>query len=346
MACWYIGSGERQADDVKVQASFLRKGVKDWDAPFTLGDTPGFPDTNPILFVGRDGRLWAIWTAILDNRWESALLKLRISTPAAVEKPPRWELSDNILLIPEGFSEKVSPVLRRLMEPVPPGRDRDEALTAIARSADKLLNRLGWMPRIHPLQLASGRILVPLYSDTYNLSLIAITDDNGRTWRPSEPLISLGGVQPSLVRRKNGTIAAYMRDNGPPPNRVLVSDSRDDGVTWSVVADSAIPNPGSSVEVIALRDGSWVMVLNDTEKGRHRLSAWLSEDEGKTWSWKRSLEDDSRGGFSYPSLIQARDGSLHVTYSHTLPGAAGSRALQTIRHVRFSKQWIQHPAGS
>ena len=348
MTCWYIGSGERTADDVRVRASFLQKGAKQWDAPFTLADTPGFPDTNPVLFVDREKRLWFLWATILDNRWEGALLKLRIAADGGKRQPFYWDYSDNLLLIPQDFAAKVSPVLKGLAEALSPGKDKAEVAAAIGNASNKLLTRLGWMPRIHPLQLPSGRVLAPLYSDTYNLSLIAITDDGGLTWKASEPLISLGGVQPSLVARKDGTIVAYMRDNGPPPQRVLVGESHDAGVTWSAIADSSIPNPGSSLEVIALQDGSWCMVLNDTEDGRHRLSAWLSEDEGKTWSWKRTLENDApnTGSYSYPSLIQARDGAIHVTYSSSSREAPNAPELQTIKHARFDSEWIKQGGGS
>ena len=85
---------------------------------------------------------------------------------------------------------------------------REQVELALKRASDKLYLRLGWMPRVHPLELPSGRLLVPLYTDTFDMSLIAITDDGGATWTTSEPLMSLGGVQPSLVRRKDGTIVA------------------------------------------------------------------------------------------------------------------------------------------
>jgi predicted neuraminidase len=204
---------------------------------------------------------------------------------------------------------------------------------------DKFASRMGWMTRVHPLELPSGRVLVPLYSDGYDFSLIAITGDGGINWTTSEPMLSLGGVQPSLVRRKDGTIVAFMRDNGPPPKRVMTSESKDDGASWSPVIDSDIPNPGSSVEAIALKDGSWLMVLNDTEKGRHSLAAWLSDDEGRTWKWKRHLELDNAqtkpGSFSYPSVIQTKDGMIHATYSHS------STAGQSIKHVMFNAEWVR-----
>ncbi|MCX6620806.1 MAG: sialidase family protein, partial [Acidobacteria bacterium] len=207
----------------------------------------------------------------------------------------------------------------------------------IARAGDKYFSRMGWMTRVHPLELPGGRILVPLYSDGYNFSIVAISDDGGITWSGSEPIVGPGNVQPSLVRRNDGSIAAYMRDNGPAPHRAMVSTSKDNGATWSPVEDSEIPNPGAGLEVIRLRDGMWCLINNDTERGRHSLAVWLSGDEGKTWKWKRHLELDSnhKESFSYPSLIQAHDGTLHASYSHST--AAG----QTIKHAHFNVEWIQ-----
>jgi predicted neuraminidase len=132
-----------------------------------------------------------------------------------------------------------------------------------------------------------------------------------------------------------------MRDNGPPPQRVIVATSRDDGVTWTHGEDSDIPNPGSSVEVIALRDGRWLMVNNDTENGRARLSAWLSENEGKTWPHRRAIEDTPGGSYSYPSVVQAADGVIHVTFSHVEPAPAdGTRRREAIKHVVFVAAWV------
>ena len=124
---------------------------------------------------------------------------------------------------------QVEPFAREVLPSLPAGRDRDELERLIGRLSDKLYNRLGWMPRTHVLRLPSGRLLLPLYSDTYNIALVAISDDEGATWKASHPIVSLGGVQPSLVRKRDGTIVAWMRDNGPPPQRAIVASSADDG---------------------------------------------------------------------------------------------------------------------
>jgi len=341
-AVYYRGSGERRADDVRLEGARLARGADAWSAPFPVADSPGFPDCNPMAFVDARGQLSVVWPAILDNMWESALLRYRRAPTAGwTTGAPPWNEGGVILLRPDNLKEKTEPFARSVLASLPAGRDRDELAQLIERLSGTLYNRLGWMPRTHALRLPGGRILLPLYSDTYSVGLVAISDDDGATWRAGDPIVSLGGVQPSLVRRKDGTIAAYMRDNGPPPQRAIVAESRDGGVSWSQGVDSDIPNPGSSLEVVALRDGSWLMVLNDTENGRARLSAWLSTDEGRTWPRRRAIEDTPGGSFSYPSVIQTADGLVHVSYSYVEPApATGGRRREAIRHVMLDPAWV------
>lgn len=340
-AVWYRGSGERRADDVRLEGSRLDRNAQAWSPAFPVADTPGYPDCNPVAFVDAHGRLSVVWPAILDNRWETALLRYR-SAPTATWKAgaPPWNDGGVILLRPESLRAKLEPFARGIVDSLPAGRDRDEVTQAIARLADPLYNRLGWMPRTHVLRLPGGRMLLPLYTDTFSVGLVAISDDDGAAWRASDPIVSLGGVQPSLVRKKDGTIVAFMRDNGPPPQRVIVASSSDEGVTWTEGKDSDVPNPGSSVEVIALRNGTWLMVLNDTEEGRSRLSVWVSDDEGRTWPRRRALEDTPGGSYSYPSVLQAADGRVHVTYSHVAPAPAGTKRLEAIKHAVFDAEWV------
>src|SRR5262245_20683185 len=72
LVCWYQGSGERRADDVAVYGARRRRSEKGWSAPFLLADTPGFPDTNPCLFIDPRSRLWLIWQSIVANEWHTA----------------------------------------------------------------------------------------------------------------------------------------------------------------------------------------------------------------------------------------------------------------------------------
>lgn len=339
---WYRGSGERQADDVHLMYSRRAAGSKQWSKPVLLADTPGFPDCNPTIFVDSRRRLWLIWPVILANEWHTALLKYKISSDYAdASKPPKWDVTDEILLVPRNFAAKSLAILQPMRSAAAPdSREAKWADTMIGRAQDKYFSRMGWMPRAHPVELKSGRIIVPLYSDGYDYSLMAITGDGGKTWTSSEPLVSYGGIQPSIARKRDGTLVTYMRDNGPPPKRLLMAESKDEGITWSPVRDSDLPNPGSGAEVITLADGRWALAYNDTEKGRHSLAISISDDEGRTWKWKRHLELDTANNYGYPSLIQARDGSLHATYSHTTkPG-------QTIKYAHFNLDWVEAGDGA
>src|ERR1044071_10160314 len=75
LVCWFHGSGERTADDVKIEGARLRKGSKTWER-FTLADTPNYPDTNPTMFIDPQQRLWLLWPTILANEWHTALMNI------------------------------------------------------------------------------------------------------------------------------------------------------------------------------------------------------------------------------------------------------------------------------
>jgi predicted neuraminidase len=206
------------------------------------------------------------------------------------------------------------------------------------------------MTRAHPLVVDAKRLIVPLYHDGFSFSLMAISDDWGLTWQTSAPLIGAGNIQPSLVRRRDGSLYTLMRDNGPPPHRLQQSDSVDGGQSWSSVTDTDLPNPGSGAEIISLRNGHWVLISNDTETKRYRLAVQISDDEGRSWKWKRYLERDGpgpeAGEYHYPSILQAKDGTLHATYSYHLrrrdlpKDADGDPAAKSIKHAHFNEAWV------
>jgi len=357
LVCWFHGSGERTADDVKIEGARLRKGSKTWNR-FTLADTPGYPDTNPTMFIDPLQRLWLLWPTILANEWHTALMKYRISSDYQKSADaPRWEVNEVMHVTPgpefEATVAQATAAFELTIKDLPP--ERQKTLKAFIEgirknAADKYFRRLGWMTRAHPFVLDGKRLIVPLYSDGFSFSLMAITDDWGKNWTTSTPLVGGGNIQPSIVRKKDGTLVTLMRDNGPAPKRLHISESRDSGKTWSPVVDSSIPNPGSGAEVISLSNGHWALIYNDTESGRNSLAVSISDDEGQTWKWKRHLEYDApgqeAGAFHYPSIIQAKDGSLHASYSYHLnkkdveKDAEGQPARKSIKHARFNEAWV------
>ena len=350
VTAWFHGSGERTCDDVMVQGARRHPGGP-WCEPFVMADTPDLPDCNPVLFIDPRGTLWLIWIAVQDNQWGGSLLKYRLSDDYLGDGAPKWRWQDVIHARPVDLEPRFVKLVDAGLEVLGPILDgvpelagfKKEALEAKAKAGDKLYQRLGWMTRLHPIMVGENRMLLGLYSDVFNCSLAAWTENYGETWSFSTPILdpelrNISNIQPSFVQRKNGEIAAFMRDNGLP-KKVRTATSKDLGATWSDVGTLSIDNPGSSVEAISLKSGRWAMVCNDTSDGRNRLTVFLSEDEGLTWPKFRRLENESGkddGSFSYPSVIQAKDGSIHATYSHTKKDVKGS----TIKHVRFNEEWI------
>ena len=317
LVCWFHGSGERKADDVRILGARKGKATGEWTAPFEMADTPGFPDTNCCMIIDPQKRLWLLWPTIQAHTWESALMKYKISTDYMMpEGPPAWECMKVLHMKPgDDFPEKVARASDAYLaaSPVPEGmrplvevwKNRN-----VKMARDKLTRRLGWFTRAHPYILDGKTMIVGLYSDGFSFSLCALTDDWGETWRFSDPIVGGGNIQPSFARKRDGTLVTYMRDNGPAPKRVLVSESKDGGVSWGTVYDHPqLANPGSGLELANLADGDWICIYNDTQRDRNSLAVSISENEGKTWRYTRHLErvEPGRGRF-HVSLHHPRQG--------------------------------------
>jgi YhcH/YjgK/YiaL family protein len=351
LSAWFQGSGERTADDVKIMGARLKKGSKTWSEPFVMADTYGLPDCNPVLFMNNHNKLFLVWIAVQAHKWEASILRFRTSVNYNSPGAPVWNWQDNILLAPtDSFAIETALKFKQLA----PAHSGDGGYAPkydnmiIEASRDLSKRSTGWMTRIKALRLSNGRILLPLYSDGYSLSMVAISDDDGETWHPSLPIVGRGNVQPALAQKKNGNVVAYMRDNGDAPPRVQVSESTDSGHSWSAAQKTEIPNT-ASVELISMKDGRWAFVVDDEEDGRYRLCLYISDDEGKTWKWKNTFENnpDKRARYSYPSLIQTTDGLLHISYSYQNENSGESIKYVVVDPKQFTEanteiaQWIK-----
>jgi len=76
---------------------------------------------------------------------------------------------------------------------------------------------------------------------------------------------------------------------------------------------TALPNPNSAIDAVRLGDGRFLLVYNHSATNRNVLNIALSHD-GQEWRAAGVLEN-AAGEFSYPAVIQARDGLAHITYS-------------------------------
>src|SRR5262249_5613717 len=152
----------------------------------------------------------------------------------------------------------------------------------------------------------------------------------------SRPLAGFGNIQPAVLQKNDGTLVAYMRENGPL-GRIRIAESNDEGIRWGAVGMTQMPNPGSGLDALRLHNGDWLLIYNDTTSGRRSLAVSLSDNEGTSWKWTRHLEHQSDGSFHYPSMVQSRDGTIHAVYSYFVRGG------KSMKHVAFNEAWVKAP---
>lgn len=147
-----------------------------------------------------------------------------------------------------------------------------------------------------------------------------LSTDNGKTWSKIKPAISEAGktdpskevnaIQPSLLTYADGRLQAVGRSRS---GRIFETWSTDNGRSWTALTLTNLPNPNSGTDAVSLSDGRQLIVYNHTPKGRSPLNAAISK-EGKEWLAALTLERDP-GEYSYPAVIQTRDGLVHFTYT-------------------------------
>ncbi|MEO5991708.1 MAG: sialidase family protein [Ferruginibacter sp.] len=173
-----------------------------------------------------------------------------------------------------------------------------------------------------PIQLANGTIISPSSTETNTnegpncKAHIERSADLGKTWQiiPIDPNTEFNVIQPSILEYPNNKLEVLCRSR---ENSVMQAYSNDNGTTWGSFTKTDLPNPNSGTDAVTLKNGWHVLVYNPTVKGkggRAKLNMAISKD-GKKWVDKVLLENEEQGEFSYPAVIQAQDGKIHVTYT-------------------------------
>jgi predicted neuraminidase len=165
-----------------------------------------------------------------------------------------------------------------------------------------------------PVQLPGGDILCPTSTEDDGWRVhFERSADGGKTWEATPPLNdgkTIGAIQPSILTHKGGKLQAVGRTK---QGKVFETWSDDGGKTWGQMTLTALPNPNSGIDAVTLADGRQLIVYNHTARGRSPLNIAVSED-GKVWKAAVVLESEP-GEYSYPAVIQAADGTAHVTYT-------------------------------
>lgn len=202
------------------------------------------------------------------------------------------------------------------------------------RLATSPLFNYGTLVRTPPLPLADGGFGLPVYHELIAkrgewLRLAANGDIVAKTRMPANS----AQLQPAVAALDERHLLALLRDAGPAPGQVQAAVSDDAGEHWQALPPLPVGNPNSSLALLRLADGR-LLLAGNALGGRNVLQLWLSADTGQHWRHLRDLENSADAGaeFSYPALLQGRDGRIHIAYTWQ---------RQTIRHAVFTPAWLE-----
>ena len=166
-----------------------------------------------------------------------------------------------------------------------------------------------------PVQLDNGDLLAGSSTEHAGWQVhFERSTDNGRTWVATLPLndgTAIPAIQPSILFHPGGRLQAVGRTRS---GKIFETWSEDQGKTWGTLSLTDLPNPNAGIDAVALGDGRSLIVYNHTVVGRSPLNVAVSSD-GRQWQAALVLENEPAGEYSYPAVIQTRDGLVHVTYT-------------------------------
>ncbi len=301
LAAWFGGTAEGKPD-VAIWSARMSGGS--WSAPVELAREENVPCWNPVLFHDAAGELWLYYKfGPSPQQWAAA-------RKYSDDDGRTWSAAQHL---PAG-----------LLGPI----------------------------RAKPLVMKDGTIIAGSSIEAYRTwaAWIERSADDGKTWMKLGPFVpgvaassagsaasqgavasipvadtsaNYGIIQPTVVRLEPKHLRFYARST-TNIGRVVISDSHDNGLTWTEPRLLDVPNPNSGIDAVVLHDRRIVLVYNNTTSGRSPLNLAVSTD-GEHFRMFYTLEDQP-GEYSYPAIIQAASGDLEITYTWQ---------RKAIRHVHF-----------
>ncbi len=284
LLCTYFGGTYERHPDVEIRLSRKKKGGE-WSAPVSVA--------NGVQAVGK--------------------------------RVPTW---NPVLFQPAGgdlmLFYKVGPSPKEWWGEVKISKDNGYTWSKARRLEGKILGPV----KNKPIQLANGVILSGSSSEANGWQAhIERSTDGGKTWSFIGPLNDgkkMRAIQPALLTHANGSLQMLCRTSNSNSEYISETWSNDEGLTWSEMTATALPNNNSGIDAVTLKDGRHLLIYNHAtrnqkgmgHKGRGVINLAVSKD-GKSWEAALVLDyiDQPEKQYSYPSIIQTSDGLVHIVYT-------------------------------
>ncbi|MFN3999386.1 sialidase family protein [Algoriphagus sp.] len=164
------------------------------------------------------------------------------------------------------------------------------------------------------VELSNGQLLHPSSFEINEkwTSHIELSDPDLQNWEKVELKGPFSAIQPTVLFHPKNKIQVLCRTK---EGVVASAWSSDNGKSWTPLEATNLDNNNSGIDGVTLSNGSHLLVVNPLKKGRNKL-VLLGSSDGINWTELLVLENEEKGEFSYPAIIQTKDGTVHISYTY------------------------------
>lgn len=305
MAFWYGGTREGHKD-VTIYKNIWNSTTEQWGQETSIIAREMTRDStsryirklgNPVVSRGADNSIWLFYVSVSVGGWAGSAINLTISH----DEGHSWSPSKRLI---------VSPFLN--------------LSTLLKGSA---------------IHYSDGTIGLPVYHEFLGkYGELLRLDSSGNVIDKTRLSWGKTSLQPVIIPTSPTQAVNLMRYQGEAPHRILIQTTHDSGLHWSPVEKSQLPNPNAGIFGLKLLNSRQLLLaFNNDAQEREDMTIASSDDNGKTWQIRTIIEEnrleipDNAKQFSYPWLLQTKNGNIHLLYTWH---------KSHIKHIVFNMTWL------
>jgi predicted neuraminidase len=341
LTCVWFGGTMEGMGDISIYMSRLEPNSDQWSAPEKMSDDPAKSEQNPLIFKAPDGKVWLLYTSQTSGNQDGSVVKFRISDDGGKVFGPVRILCDlpgtfvRQPIVVNSAGNWLLPVFRCVgIAGQRWSGDADTAGVLISRDQGKSWQMTDVPDSVGAVHMniltPDGADMIAFYRNRFSEQVLSSrSNDDGETWSAPQA-IDLPNNNSSIqaTRLKDGTIAmVYNHSNA------LMSDARRLSLYDEI--EGGEPN-GAAAAADAGRKAVWgvpraPLSLALSRDGGNSFPRHIDLDTGDGYCLSNNSKDSLNREFSYPSIIQGPDGTLHIAYTYY---------RRAIKYVRLAPQAI------